>query len=83
MFKRFKYRLVATLQWTIYWEDADLTESGHWLMYENGFGQRKFKLTDKALFTQESGHPGYIELVLWKQTGILPRGCEKSWAVKQ
>ncbi len=72
---KFKYRLVGTLRWSINWTDAGYTESGHWYMYENGFGHRKFVIDNRAIFTSRDEHPGYVDMVLWKKNNIFPKGA--------
>lgn len=75
LLSREKTKLVGTLNWSINWTDAGFSESGAWLMYEDSFGNRYFKLTNKATFTSKKEHPGFSDLKAWSEGGVWPLGA--------
>lgn len=77
-FKKFKYKLVGTMDWRIVWTDggtpSDTTPSeGSWLFYENGFGKRYFKIISKVPDIRTCQHPGYVDAIRWIEGGGVPK----------
>lgn len=80
-FKKFKYKAVAILPWSIQWiDEAGLPipgdkDSGYWIMMENGFGKRKFMCTNSTRSIPERV-PGYKLMVVWKMSGVPPANAQ-------
>lgn len=73
-FKKFKYKAVAIVPWSIQWVDEGGLpipgdkDTGYWIMMENGFGKRKYTCTNSTR-SALNRVPGYKLMVVWKMSG--------------
>lgn len=75
LFIRPKVALVGTLRWKIKWSDIGSTETGYFQLFESNNGKRSFDITNQAMMTKTSEHPGYAECVAWVNGGMFPQNA--------
>ncbi len=80
-FKKFKYKAVAIVPWSIQWVDEGGLpipgdkDTGYWIMMENGFGKRKYTCTNSTR-SALNRVPGYKLMVVWKMSGVPPANAQ-------
>ena len=80
-FKKFKYKAVAIVPWSIPWVDEGGLpipgdkDTGYWIMMENGFGKRKYTCTNSTR-SALNRVPGYKLMVGWKMSGGPPANAQ-------
>lgn len=77
LFTPHKTYLVGTLKWTINWTDIGSKESGYFQLFESTSGRRSFNITNKAMLTKTSEHPGYAACVAWSNGGMFPENATR------
>lgn len=72
-----KVYMVGVLRWTINWSDIGAKESGYFQLFESESGRRSFDITNKAMLTSKSEHPGYGSCVVWANGGLFPSNATR------